>query len=190
MLHCPECDYCSKRSTYLRMHYKEKHPTAHPYDLEYRIITTVNPELDVDLLLVRYLDHKETVIGLNKQGIFVKHFLQKIGVARTDRDDKALMGRMKLAHRTDEQILKTNINKSLVHYRNKNFDEEELEEIAAILTTLKLVKYVKKKMAEASEPKAPKEPEPPEEKLIGRFTARFAAEAAALAALEADNAPG
>lgn len=162
-IYCPECEFREKHTTKLRKHFKDKHPEAHPHDLEYRIVTTINPQLDVDLLLVRYLDQLETVIGLKKQGIFVKHFLENIGVARSDKDDKSLMSRMKWEKASKERKFEVALNRQLTWLKKDGL----FDELSEVVTALKLIRYAKNELAKAQEP----EPVPePEEKLIGRYT--------------------
>jgi hypothetical protein len=160
---CTECDYyCRDKTTTLRNHFEKCHPEVHRHDIEYHIVTTNNPQLDVDLLLVRYLDHQETIHGLNKQGIFVKHFLQSVGVARSNKDDMALMGRMKKALRTPEQNFDKELRRRITWLKKSGAASEELE---AAITALKLIDFTKKMLA-----RTPEKPKEPEERLIGRFT--------------------
>lgn len=162
--HCPICNqsFSRTRGARLREHYYKHHPEAHPYDLEYHMLTSKNPHLNVDLLLTRYLDREETVIGLQKQGIFAKHFLQNIGVARYHNEDKQIQGRQKWSAFSVERKFESFVKGEMSRLRNRGIQEELCEIVASLMT----IKFAKKQLERARNP----EEKPYKEQLIGEFT--------------------
>lgn len=148
---CPYCDYTNNRTYRLRLHNTYCHPDKHPFDLEYIIIKERYPNLDIDLLIVRYLEKKETALGLQAQGLFVKHFLTVIGVARRPAQDNSLHGAIKWNNASEQDRFEGYVQANISKLRKAG-----VEDMDEAVLALRLIAHIKKKIAKAKEP----EPEP------------------------------
>lgn len=151
---CPWCDHKSQNIGRYRKHGLWAHPDKHQYDLELYIVRSRNPNLDIDLLITRYLEKKETILGLQKQGIYVKHFLRNIGVMRHPREDSGIGGAKTWNEASQEERFAGYLKADLTRLRNAG-----VTDLDEVMTALKLIKYAQKQLAKAKEPPKPEEPE-------------------------------
>jgi hypothetical protein len=124
------------------------------------------PTLDIDALVQRYVDRLETMIGLQYQGLFIKKFLNIIGVARSAQADKVLMGILKRNPdcKTAEDVTRAYANRLVHTFRNAspevrfqgylNRENSKLEknghaELIEPITALKTIKFIREQLQEA-----------------------------------------
>lgn len=153
----------------LRKHVRRRHEgEIDEIEFERYLVEMRYPDLDLDALVQRYTDRLETMIGLQYQGIFIKKYLQVIGVARHPQADKSLMGFHKRnpGMKTAEEV-RAAMEKHLIgKFRNAspevrfqgylNRDKAVLEkkgqaDLIPAIETLKTIKFVKQQLQEALE---------------------------------------
>lgn len=150
----------------LREHVWGHHKEITPEILERHIVQTRYPSLDIDYIVQRYKDRLETMIGLQYQGIFIKKFLQTIGVARHPQADKGLMRFLKPHMKTPEEVtramadelcykfLKASAETRFEGYLNRDISvlkKQGHDALIPIVRTLKLIQFTKKQLSAAIE---------------------------------------
>lgn len=167
---CKWCDHPHKYkgTNKLRVHVKRYHPEITPAEYERYFVETRYPDLDLDALVERYKSRLETMIGLQYKGIFIKHYLKTIGVARHHNADKCLMRYLKHNPQTEEELVKlmrgalveTQLKKATPESKFLEITKRDItvlrkkgcpEELIPVVEQLKLIKFTKKRLAEAIE---------------------------------------
>lgn len=160
-----------------RVHVRYRHPEITEQELERYIIGVRYPSVDIEALVQRYSDRLETMIGLQYQGLFVKKYLQTIGVARHPQADKVLMGILKRNPdcKSAEDVRQAFEDRLIGKFRDAppivrfqgylNRDIAILEkkgqtELIEPITTLKTIKFIKAQLEAAREASQPSESEP------------------------------
>jgi hypothetical protein len=166
--YCPYCGDKKYRSDNFRKHVRKHHPEVTPQEYERYLVISRYPTLDIDALVQRYTDRLETMIGLQYKGLFIKKYLQTIGVARHPQADKVLMGflarnpNLQTAEDVrqafeDGLIGKFRTASPVVRFQGYlNRDIAVLEkkgqaELIEPITTLKTIKFIKSQLLEARE---------------------------------------
>lgn len=149
---CPVCGYASVIAEYQREHLQNvcwKHVRAE--DLEYELVRQRYPGMDIDDLILRYLEKEETMITLLKKKILTKKFFETIGILRTSQVDKGIMSvisrrknffKTSPEHRFEVQYLPREINKVI---------KLGLPELIPAVTALKTVKFKLRQAKKAKE---------------------------------------
>lgn len=168
---CPVCkgDKGWNNSSDFRVHVRKYHPEISEIELERYMVGFRYPHVDIDRIVQRYVDRLETMMGLQNQGIFIKKYLQTLGVARDYRADLSLMGLHKRfpGLETPEDIRKAYERQLVGTFREAspekrfegylNRENSKLEkagqgDLIPAISTLKTIKFVKQRLQEALEP--------------------------------------
>lgn len=136
------------------------------------------PHLDIELIVQRYIDRLETMIGLQYQGIFIKHYLRVIGVLRHPQADKTLMRYLKNPKVKTPEDLRAEMEAQLVgkfreaspevrfqgylNRENSILEKKGQAELIPAITTLKTIKFVKQQLEAAREAGQEAEPSEPD----------------------------
>lgn len=149
---CPVCGYASVKAVYQREHLQRncwKH--IRQEDLEYELVRQRYPDMDIDDLILRYLEKEETMISLSKKKILPKKFFETIGILRTSQVDKAIMSvisrknkyyKTSPEYRFEVQYLPREINKVI---------KLGLPELVPAVTALKTIKFIQRQTKKTKE---------------------------------------
>ena len=164
---CPYCENGTDRDAQtFRRHIVNHHPDISELEYERYIVGCRYPTIDIEWLVQRYVDRLETMIGLQRKGIFIKKYLQTIGVARDWRSDLSLMGILKRypdvqtaedVRAAYEQDLIGKFRKASPEQRfqgylnreNSKLEKAGQADLIEPITTLKTIKFVKQRLQDA-----------------------------------------
>lgn len=163
---CPHCgDGKTRDAQNTRIHIRNYHPEISEVEYERYIVGCRYPTIDIEWLVQRYVDRLETMVGLQRKGIFVKKYLQTIGVARDWRADLSLMGILKrypdvqtaedvraaYEHDLIGKFRKASPEQRFQGYLNRENSKLEKSgqaELIETISTLKTIKFVKQRLQE------------------------------------------
>lgn len=144
------------KSQKLREHmYSKCWKGRRPEDIEYELATQRYPNLNLEDVMIAYLDQEETVVTLKKKKIILNKFFEATGILRRKEIDYAIRSvksrkenyyKIPLVYRYVKQYLPKEINKVI---------ELGLPELVPALTALKMIQFhkrqAKKKLKEQQE---------------------------------------
>lgn len=148
----------------LREHVHSRHQDVSAEELERHAVMTRYPDLELDKEIQRYRDRLETLIGLQRRGIFIKKYLKTIGVLRNWRADISLLGFLKPEMQTAEDVRKAmedglvgkfreaSAEKRFEGYLNRDLSvlrKAGHEDLVPIVRALKVIKFTKKQLESA-----------------------------------------
>lgn len=174
---CPICDDGKTREGKdLRPHVRRHHPDITALELERHIALSRYPDLDA--LTQRYIDRLETLMTLLDKGVFLKKYLQTLGVLRDYRADLSIQGihRRNPGLQSAEDVRAAYERELIGKFREAspearfqgylNRENSKLEkagqaDLIEPISTLKTIKFVKQRLQEVLEDSAkPDETEP------------------------------
>jgi hypothetical protein len=116
---CKWCDHKGHtRAQKLREHVHSKHEEVSAEELERHLVLIRYPDLELDNEIQRYRDRLETLIGLQRRGIFIKKYLKTIGVLRNWRADLAILAFVKPGMQTAEEVRQAMTDGLVNKFRN------------------------------------------------------------------------
>jgi hypothetical protein len=128
------------------------------------MVLTRYPDLELDREIKRYTDRLETLIGLQRRGIFIKKYLKVTGLLRHWRSDLALLSVLKPGVETAEDVRQAFEDQLIGRFREApaeqrfegylNRDLSVLaksghEALIPAVRALKIINFTKKQLEEA-----------------------------------------